>query len=264
MRFITSNIGTTISRLVVFCMVVTLCVYLGTGCGASAPENLPTPPEYDLNNPYKVNMSEQLDEISGIDFYAKDTSVFAIMDEEGVLYKVFLKTRAFQKWKFGKNADYEDLRRLGSSFYVLISNGDITRVDFKDDSVHAETFQFPERKGNEFESLHYDSTAGQFILICKDCDRDKKAAVSIWTFNPATNTYKLAPYQIDVAPLAESMGEKKVRFKPAASAINPVTGDLYMVSAVNKVLVIADTKGKIKKIYHLNPSLYHQCCVLAQ
>jgi uncharacterized protein YjiK len=229
------------------------------GCGASDKESYTSPTEYDLNNPYKINISTQLDEISGIDFYEKDTSVFAIVDEEGWLYKFFLKSRLIQKWKFGKNDDYEDLKRVDSAFYIMNSKGDITRVIFgHGDSLSADVFLFPENGNNEFESLYYDKERGMLHLICKDCGNDKAAAVSIWSFNPRDGSYILAPFSIDVSPIAQELDVSKVRFKPSSSAVHPETGEIYMISAVNKVLVVADKKGLVKHVYKLNPSIYKQ------
>lgn len=234
-------------------------IILLASCGASDGESYTSPPEYDLNNPYKINISTQLDEISGIDFYEKDTSVFAIVDEEGWLYKFFLKNRLIQKWKFGKNDDYEDLKRIDSTFYIMNSKGDITRVRFgHGDTLSSDVFLFPESGNNEFESLYYDKERDMLHLICKDCGNDKKAAVSIWSFNPKDGSYMLAPFSIDVSPIAQELDVSKVRFKPSASAVHPETGDIYMISAVNKVLVIADKKGLVKNVYKLNHAIYKQ------
>ncbi|NCI45898.1 SdiA-regulated domain-containing protein [Sediminibacterium soli] len=258
MRSYTDTTGSLIGRALLYCLVGTGLLYFTGGCGRSHKEVYPDTPDYDLNHPYKINVTEQLDEISGIDFYAKDTSVFAIIDEEGWLFKVFLKTRAFQKWKFGKKADYEDLERVDSIFYILTSNGDITRVHFNGDSLLAENYTFPKNGSNEFESLYYDSSTASLHMICKDCSIDKKAAVSIWSFNTVTNTYALFPKKIDVSPIAKKLDVNKVRFKPSASAVNPLNHDIYMVSSVNKVLVIADSSGKVRDVYPLDPYLYRQ------
>jgi uncharacterized protein YjiK len=258
MSFSKSSITLLTGRIVIVCVLGVILVYLAAGCSTTEENKYPAPAEYDLNHPYKINVSAQLDEISGIEFYPKDTSVFAIIDEEGWLYKIFLKTRAFQKWKFGKKADYEDLKLVDSIFYILTSNGDITRVRFSGDSLLSEVFSFPEQGANEFESLYYDKTTASLHMICKDCEMDKKAAVSIWSFNTVTNTFALIPKKINVAPIAKKLGVNKVRFKPAASAVNPLNGDIYMVSAVNKVLVVADSTGMVQDVYQLDPSLYRQ------
>jgi len=49
-----------------------------------------------------------------------------------------------------------------------------------------------------------------------------------------------------------------VKFKPAAASINPVTGDLYIVSSINKLLVTAGRDGVVKKVYNLDPKLFVQ------
>ncbi len=256
MRLFNFLIGNPFQKAIIYTGIIVMLA----GCGASGTKQPYTSPaEYDLNTPYKINISTQLDEISGIEFYTKDTSVFAIVDEEGWLYKFFLKSRLIQKWKFGKNDDYEDLKLVDSTFYILNSKGDITRVFFTGgDSLHADIFEFPESGNNEFESIYYDKETGLVNLICKDCTADKKAAVSIWSFNTKDGSFIQSPMSIDVSPIAQELDVSKVRFKPSASAVHPETGDIYMVSAVNKVLVIADKKGKVKEVHQLNPAFFKQ------
>jgi uncharacterized protein YjiK len=244
------------------CFCILFAIGVLTGCGASDSKTLyPSPANYDLNHPYKLQLSAQLDEISGIAYYPKDTSLFAIVDEEGWLYKIYAKKQgSLRKWKFGKQGDYEDVMLIDSSFYVLKSNGDITKVRFDaSDSVYTETYIFPESAGkNEFESMYYDKQSGNIEMLCKDCASDKKAMLSIWSFNIETRQYDLSPHTIDVAPIAKTLGENKVRFKPSATAVNPITKELYMVSAVNKVLVIADTSGKVIEVFQLSPTVFAQ------
>ena len=54
------------------------------------------------------------------------------------------------------------------------------------------------------------------------------------------------------------MNAKKMKFKPSAATINPLTNDLFILSSVNKLLVIAEKNGIVKKAYPLTPSLYQQ------
>ena len=234
-------------------------LFILASCQSSTKEVYTTPKEYDLNHPYKMDMPSQLNEISGIIYYAKDTSIFAISDATGWLYKIFLKKNlALQKWKFEKNADYEDVQLIDSSFYILSSSGDIVRVKFQSaDSLQVHTFQFPE-KGNEFESMYYDTKTHSLTIICKDCEGDKKKIVSSWAFDLNNETYQLSAFAIDVAPIAKSFGVEKMHFKPSAAAINPLTNEIFIVSGVNKTLVITDSSGQVKEVYALNPSLYKQ------
>ncbi len=109
-----------------FCLV-TVTLYIS----CSSQSQFTSPKGYDLNKPVKVYLEPQLNEISGINYYPKDTGVFAISDATGSLYKIFPDKNAMvQKWKFGKNQDYEDLQLHDSIFYILSSSGNIVSIKF--------------------------------------------------------------------------------------------------------------------------------------
>lgn len=218
-----------------------------------------SPKGYDLNRPVKVSLESQLNEISGINYYPKDTGIFAISDATGSLYKIFPDRNAMvQKWKFGHNDDYEDLQLHDSIFYILSSSGNIVTVKFiTADSLQTSEYNFPQKKV-EFETLYYDSSINKLILICKDCKDDKKKEVSTFAFDPVNFSYSKGPFTIDADAIAAKMNEKKIKFKPSAAAINPVTHDLFVLASVNKALVIMDQHGNIKSTYKINPSIYKQ------
>src|SRR5215831_18981511 len=161
-----------------FIVLLFLSINMLLGCGNDA-QKYPTPEEYDFNHPVTIQLPSELNEISGIIYYPKDTSLFAISDATGWLYKIFPnRNAAVQKWKFGKNQDYEDVQLVDSSFYILSSNGNIVKLKFSsDDSIHVEEFEFPEGKANEFESLYYDSTSHLLNIMCKSCKHEKKDKV---------------------------------------------------------------------------------------
>jgi uncharacterized protein YjiK len=220
----------------------------------------PTPAEYDLNHPIKISLPSELNEISGIIYYPKDTSLFAISDATGWLYKIYPDRKMLvEKWKFAKNADYEDLQLVDSTFYILSSSGNIVSLKFSaHDSLEGNYFEFPDKRKNEFETLYFDKASGQLNLICKDCKSDNKNYVSVWSFNPATRSYAPASFAIDANSISKQMNVKKMKFKPSAAAINPLTNELFILSAVNRALVVAEKNGVVKKSYHLAPSLYQQ------
>jgi uncharacterized protein YjiK len=219
--------------------------------------------EYDLNHPYILTLNDALREISGINFYPKDTSVFAISDELGYLFKIQLKNRyVTQKWKFDKALDFEDVSYHDSLFYVLESNGNIHTLQFsgKGDTITTQTTVFNpvEKSKNEFESLYYDSTRKLFIMICKDCEADKKSSVTAYSYDPEKHVFTPSVFTIDANVIAQKIGLKKMKFKPSAAGINPLTGDLWILSATNELLVRADQDGNCKDAYPLNPGLYTQ------
>ena len=217
---------------------------------------------YDLTHPVIMKLPEGLVEISGIAYYAKDTSVFAIGDESGNLYKISLNRKGdIKKWKFDKKHDFEDLVLKDSTFYVLVSNGDIVSVQFgQNDSIITHTSTFPDasKKLNEFESLYYDDSLRQLVLLCKDCEDDDKKTISAWGYNDTSGAYTASIYTIDVQPIAQKLGVEKVKLKPSAMAINPVTNELYIISSINRVLIVTDRQGKFKELFTLDRAIYKQ------
>lgn len=221
-----------------------------------------SPPAYDLLHPTEIKLPSGLAEISGISFYPKDTSVFAISDEDGYLFKIFLTHKdSILKWKYDKKHDFEDIVLHDSVFYSLVSNGDIKTFRISpNDSIRIATSKFPDasKKHNEFESLFYDDSLNKPVMICKDCEDDGHKIVSSWTFDPASGTYSPGPVTIDAHAVAEKLGLKKIKLKPSAAAINPLTNELYILCSVNKLLVITDRAGRLKEFYELDPAIYKQ------
>jgi len=210
-----------------------------------------------LNSPYVIKLPSELADISGITYYAKDNSIFAESDEKGGLYKISMnKPTDIKKWKFSHKKDFEDIVLFDSTFYVLNNDGSIMSVKFVNDSMATNKFNFPENGKYEFESLYYDDKLQKLVLICKDCDIDKPGETSAYTFDPRQSTYSSA-FTMDTHKVPEMGGPKNTRFKPSGAAINPVTNELYILSSINKLLVVADRNGAVKKLYNLNPQIFH-------
>ena len=215
---------------------------------------------YDIANPTIINFPQALDEISGIAYYPKDTSVFAIIDEDGLLFKIPIKHPGEAKeWRFGEKMDYEDVILKDSIFYTLVSNGNIIPIRFAGNNIVTDKINYEDasKKENEFETLYYDDSIQKMVVMCKDCEADKKKVVSTFYYDDSAKVY--VPYiKIDVAPIAEKLGMDKLALKPSAAAINPVTKDLYIVCSVSKLLLITDRNGNFKDVFKLNPKIYKQ------
>lgn len=205
-----------------------------------------------------MKLPVELDEISGLAFYPIDTSVFAIGDEYGYLYKIPLtKGKPIRKWKFSSQGDYEDLVMVDKVFYVLQSNGNITAFTFDDhNQILTQQKHFPS-SGNEFEILYYNPHMFKLILMCKDCESDKKKALTAIHFNLLNKNFDDSA-SIDVTVIAKMIGEKKIKFKPSAAALHPITDELYIVSSINKLLVVCDRNGNAKTAYPIDPVLFKQ------
>jgi len=228
-------------------------------CGPRASSIVGTTEGYDLEHPQVVELPTALDEISGLYFYAKDTSLFAITDEDGFLYKIFPhRPEAVLRWRFAGPGDYEDLEMVAGIFYILRSDGSIFAADVTDPAdVRSTIYPTPE-KGNEFESLYFDSSKNMLMLVCKDCNGDGKKHLSTYGFNLETKAFVKDPFRVDAARIAGIIGQHSIKFKPSAATVNPFNNRLMLVSAVNSLLVVTTLEGEIQQAYPLPTRLYKQ------
>ncbi len=237
-----------------FVMLAMLCA-----CGPRASSVKGNTEGYDLDHPKVIAMPTVLSELSGLWYYAKDGSLFAIEDEDGYLYKIFpSKPDSIQRWRFAGHGDFEDLCVVNGIFYILRSDGKIFETAIPSgDNINVNKYEVPET-GDEFESLYWDAARGLIILVCKDCTDDKRKTLGTWGFNPVTKQFVPSPFEIYAKDIARLIGQEKIKFKPSAAAINPATGQLWLLSSVNKLLVTADTGGNIIQAYPLDPKIYKQ------
>lgn len=238
-----------------------LLAFISFHCHTGDKGTVVTNPDgYNMKKAVQMKLPSELDEISGIAYYPVDSSIFAINDEKGWLYKI-KRGNEIERWKFSKGADFEDVVLLDSTFYVLQSNGNIMRLSFgSQNAVAVEQYYLPVQgeSKNEFESLYHDPGKKKLILICKDCDADKKKALTTFSFDPYTGTYSDSSFSINVEEIAAAAGEKKLRFKPSAASINPKNGLLYIISAINKLLVVTDVNGNFKNAYKIDKGTFKQ------
>jgi len=234
-----------------------LLVLIMSACNR-ADKEYKSPPTYNLNKPYIIKLPAELEEVSGIAYYGKDNSLFAESDEKGCLYKIFInKPTDIRKWKFSHKRNYEDIVLHDSTFYILNNNGDIISLIFLKDSIIPHEYTFPENGKYEFEALYYDDKLQKLVLMCKDCEIDKNNAVSTYSFDPQQFTYS-SGFTVDAKNISDVIGPKSTKLKPSAASINPVTGEIYILSSINKLLLIAQRDGVVKEIYHLDPSIFTQ------
>lgn len=240
-------------------------IFLTIASGCSSIEHRVTlaSGEYDLNNPSKLVLGDALAEISGISFYAKDSSVFAISDETGLLYKIYIKKGfLIKEWPYDKKRDYEDVMLHDSSFYVLESNGNIEKLTFapRGDTVFNRRTVFPgnNTKKNEFESLYYDEEYKGFVMICKDCEDDDFKFTTAWLYDAVADSYTPSIFKIALDPIAQKIGSEKIKFRPSGAAVNPITNDIWVISATNGLIVVIDHKGNMKDVYTLNTRIFNK------
>jgi len=232
------------------------------GCGVSSREQVKVD-HYNLGKPEKFSMSESLLEISGICFHnGNSDTVYAIQDEEGKLFRVKWGVKKPFNAKFGKKGDYEDVAIVNDMVVVMKSNGQLFTFPFEE-STWEEVDSVIEYKGllpaGEFEGMYGDESTKQLYVICKNClEDDKKHAVTGYIFQVGDAINFAGNFQINVDEIKNYAGKVKRGFRPSGLAQNPITKDWFIISAVNKLLVVTDSSWKVRDAYPLSGNIFNQ------
>jgi Uncharacterized protein conserved in bacteria len=218
---------------------------------------------YDLSNPEKFNLPESLLEISGISFYkGKADTIYAIQDEQGHVYRLAWNERKQQHTRFAKQGDYEDITIIRDRVYVLKSNGTIFSFPFNE-TTGEEASNVREWKNilpkGEYEGMWGDENDGRLYVICKNCkDDNNKKKISGYVIQTGDSLFQSGEFSVNVEQIRKLNGKVKKGFRPSAIAKHPVTGDWFIVSAVNKILVVADSNWDVKEVCRLNGNDFNQ------
>ena len=263
-----------------------LCLALITqACTSQVPFDYPI--SYELSKPDQtLLLEEKLDEISGIAFDPVSETIKSITDELGILYSLNPTTgQIVQEDTFHKAGDYEDLSLVDTSIFILKSSGtlyhfentlSITSGDFTKFNTPLNTF-------NDVEGLGFDAANNRLLLACKgnpDLEQESIKEVdyrAIYSFN-------LEQQKLDVdhpiyirkeafytfikehpeLPKAHKLLKrfepqtKEFAFEPSAIAIQPSTGNMYILSSVGKLLVVLDSSFNILTMVKLDKDNFIQ------
>jgi uncharacterized protein YjiK len=240
---------------------------------------------YDLNNPDTVYyLPEFLNEISGISCYKKNM-IACVQDENAIIYIFDIETGKFiSKFDFGKNDDYEDIAIVGNSAYVLRSDGTLFVIkNFEESQKKAIKIKTPLNNKNNTEGLFFDKYTNSLLIACKDSPSFNKNELyngfkAIYRFDIKNNmlikkpAYLIALPQIDSVKVNGSIEKfyietaRKLKlinnsnyFCPSGIAIHPIdTGNIYIISSVNKLLIIINKQGMIMDIIELDKRIFNQ------
>lgn len=254
-----TSIGRISTRVIIYCFFWMVSPAL---CGCQ-PVVYPSPPGYTISKPQHIYLGDALHEISGIVFYKRNPdSVYAIEDENGKLFSFHPGDGKYSHVKFGKKGDYEDVAILKDEFAVLRSDGSLFLFPVsqarngKVDSVKEYLNILPE---GEYEGLTTTEDS-KLLAMCKNCPVDKRREVSLYELqkNEAGKLSITRQFKVSVAKDGLESDKKKVKFHPSCLAQHPITQEWYIISSVNKALIILDAQWKFKSLYELDPSFFKQ------
>jgi uncharacterized protein YjiK len=247
----------TLRHLLLITLMLSSCNYYN-----NRNKKYESPKGYNLAEPTRFHVRQSMQEISGIVLAPDEHHILAINDEQGRVFSIDVTTKdPYPNWKFHKSGDYEDLATDGKNWLVLKSNGHLYHVTgLFSDSTAATTYKLPMDGKKEFETLYYDARNDGMVMVCKECADDKgKGYNTAYRFDMGTWTFDENPfYRINIADIERLSGEDINLFKPSGAAVHPIEKRLYMLSAVNRMLVITDMDGKVQEAYNLKHSTFGQ------
>lgn len=236
-----------------------------TACAQKKDVVYRSPAGYNLDKPKKYTMPQELEEISGIAFYKGDPKLlYAEQDEEGYIFSLKPGDEQAVKVKFGKKGDYEDIAIAKEQVIILRSDGTLFTMPFTEVNAGAVT-NVKEWKDllpkAEYESMYADENTGTIYILCKYCGQDKKSGTLtgyiLRLTDNGTLTYD-SHFTIGTQEIAALAGKKSVKFAPSALTRNKQKNKWFILSSVNKLLVVADESWKIEQVFHLDAALFTQ------
>lgn len=254
-------------KLLLCCLCLLLSACLGQGKSEAVNTAIDPELKYEV-----INLPSELTEISGITF-VNDSIVAAIEDEHGILYFIDINTKQItKKYEFSKDGDYEDLVRVGNDIYVTESNGTIFEIqDFDTNNPKVDKYKTPLNKKNNIESITYNAKSQMLLLAVKDhnlnTDDKERKEKDIYQFSLKTKELDTNPvYNIKIKDIEnfykggsleevskkflKTLGNKNLSevITPSAMAYHPISGELYILSSINHIIVVLNSEGDFSTI----------------
>ena len=241
-------------------LLFTLLFFIIIGC--QNKRVIYTPKGYDITKPDITELGNKLREISGI-FWINDSTMLAQNDESGKIFTINPIEKqefSYPTLVFGEKNDYEDIVKVDSSAFVLVSTGQIIEVqDYARGNDMPGTMVASLEGKNEFETMYYDKEIKSIIILCKSCHKEKDEVRTAYRYDLASRQLIDTPYfTINIDIIRQKLDDNRAEFRPSAAAIHPLQNKLYIVSSIGKLLVITDKKGNVEQAIEISGTLFNQ------
>ena len=215
-----------------------------------------------------VTLPDELEEISGLATWFDEDHLLAVQDEDGKAYVVNTKTGKIDMTiKFDEDKDYEGIARVDSMIYVLEQDGDLRRFVYVEGQTEydAEKIETDFSYRNDTEGLAYDERTNSLLIVPKEQELNpgdgEEYRHGIYSFDLETASMNGQPtYYVDEFEIGEVIYGKRSRFKfkPSGVAVDPISGDIYLIASVGKIMVVIDRESEIKQIEILKEKVFRQ------
>jgi uncharacterized protein YjiK len=219
---------------------------------------------YQLAEPGKSwKLPNTLVEISGVS-YIDNQRLACVQDEKGILYIFNLQAGTVElKIVFSDDGDYEDIEIVENDAWVLKSNGTLYKVTdyLKTAEPGVKKYATALSGKNDAEGLAYDPVSNNLLIACKEDpftdEKEGSGFKAIYRFNPETKLLDVKPYLlISLDTIRYYKGD--ATFKPSGIAIQPVTGNVFILAAAGNLMVVFSGKGEMLAMIKLSPKVFPQ------
>lgn len=232
--------------------------------------------QYNIAKPNKkVILPEILNEVSGLTDVSA-SRIACIQDEVGIIFIYdFNKDQIVARRSFNEVGDFEGLTYTGKSIFILRSDGRLTEWEnFNDITAEPKLrHQMLSLLTNNNEGLCYDPKFNRLLISAKSkpAEKEGKEDRYIYAYDLLKNELINEPvYNLNTNIITEKASALKIQskkntpkgkprplnFRPSSLAIHPVSDKIYIISAVDKLLLIMNRKGDIENVVELNPVLF--------
>jgi hypothetical protein len=235
---------------------------------------------YNLAVPDRVYiLPKALQEVSGM--AETDTSAIAcIQDEQEIVYIYDInKNQIINQLNLGYSGDYEGIARVDKTLYILRSDGVISEItNFETDQLKRSTFStgipWKDNEGicsdpnnqrlliapKETPGKHSGNNEKRFMygfdLISKKLIKEP---VLIFDLNEIERFALENKIKVPLKDKKKGGGNvPDIKFRISAIEIHPITGRLFVLSSVDKLLFVFNMNSKIEYMERLNPDLFNQ------
>ena len=254
-------------------MIIAPATLIGAACSQDINSS-----GYDFGNPDRVHeLPYLLDEISGLTLLDSG-HLGAIHDESDKLFVIDIESgELLARHDMGSGRDYEGVEQAGDSVFVLSSHGNIYEIaGWPGNKKITDKYKTDLSSEHDTEGLAYDAKGNRLLILCKEYPgKGLKGHKAIYAFDLKRKQLLPAPvFKIDIAQAEAaaktgrvgppgqgqetSWWNRKKEIKPAALALHPLTGQLFVISSTKRRIIVLNGDGSLAAAYKLPKKYFVQ------
>jgi uncharacterized protein YjiK len=239
--------------------------------------------KYNLSEPEQhFTLPQELNEISGIS-YIGGNRLACVQDENGTVFTYDVSKGCQEaELTFDTDGDYEDIAFTGESLFILRSDGRLSEwkgfmpesvgenKTAKEDTILHHNLAL---LTTDNEGLCFDKAGNRLLIAAKSKPplKEKKNERYIYAFDLLSRELERAPAYVlsmrEIEAAAKTRGIvskvrnasgrlKPLNFRPSGLAIDPLTRQVFIISAEDFLLLVMDSDGQIIHLEKLDETLF--------